>query len=171
LSTRLASAGTFLANFILILSFHRIHPVPANTTLTDLLADGSNNAFITDSEYLGYLEKSLNGSKNFTTLNEKIVTNHWGFYFYSNQFIFNAFNKKIPQLVESGIADYIIKNEASYKKNFVDAEPKPLTFNHLDYWFRIVLILLATATVVFLGEVVSSFMMKRCFNRFRRRTK
>jgi hypothetical protein len=155
----LVMGGIHLHFFLL-----RIHPVPANTSMTTLLADGSNNAFVTDSEYLSYLEKSLKSNQTFTKLNEKIVTNHWGFYFYTNQFIFKAFNKKIPQLVESGIADYIIKNEARYNKNITEAPAAPLTFNHLDCWFRIVLILLGIATVVFIGEILSSFMTIQCLN-------
>jgi hypothetical protein len=131
--------------------------------LTALLADGSNNAFVTDSEYLSYLEKTLE-NQTFTKLNEKIVTNHWGFYFYTNQFIFKAFDKKISQLVESGIADHIIKNEARYNKKLVEDSMTPLNFGHLEYWFRIMLILLGIATVVFVGEILSSFMKRKCLN-------
>lgn len=134
--------------------FHRINPMPKNVSLVNLLSDGSNNAFITDSEYLKFLEKSNKGSVPFTVLKEKVLTNHWGFMLFSNQFIFKAFNTKIPQLVESGIADYIIQKESQFRKNFENASKIPLSLEHLEHWFKFMLFSYALSGVIFILEFV-----------------
>lgn len=131
-------------------------------TLSSLLSDGSKTAFFTDTENLKFLTKSHNGSVKFTKLNQNLLTNHWSFMFFKNHFILKAFNRKIPQLVESGIADLIIKTEAQYKERVLDTLTKPLAFKHLEYWFKLVLILYGTAGFLFVVEVLIGLLVQKC---------
>lgn len=140
--------------------FHRIFPIPDNASIADLLSDGSNRAFVTDSEYLSFFEKSLNESGKFTKLKENILTNHWGFLFYSNEIIFKAFNRKLPQLIESGIADFIMKNEARAKQKAEEILTVVLTLDHLENWFKLFLILLGVAGIVFAVEFMGQKVFK-----------
>jgi hypothetical protein len=162
---RFDPALTFNVRFQFSQCFFRIHKIDKKYSIidnlhkiSDLLADGSNNAFITDSEYLSYLEKSSNESKKFTKLDEKILSNHWGFEFMKNTFIFKAFNRKVVQLVEAGIADLIVKDETSVNHRSSDDEPEKLSLDHLGVWFNIWLVLLTAAALCFLVE----FVVSRC---------
>jgi hypothetical protein len=146
------------------LLFFRINQISKHSysSIFDLLSDGSNTAFVTDSEFLSFLEKSSNGTQKFTKLSEKILSNPLGFQFISNDFMFKPFNQKIVQLVESGIADMIIKNESSFTRKYVEEEPPPLTLDHLGVWFEIWIVMLSVAGLSFIVELGLEFLKDQC---------
>ena len=134
----------------LITFFFRVISIPENSSISDLLVDGSNNAFVTDSDYLSFLEKYSKESKKFTKLSEKILSNHWGFHFQTNDFMFKAFSRKIVQLVESGVSDLIVNNETSINdEKDAAAEPVVLTMFHLGIWFQFLFGMLAASALFF----------------------
>lgn len=56
-----------------------------------------------------------------TKLPERVMLNHRSFIFDKNHFLFRAFNRKLLQLVEAGLADKFI---ADYENDFkLDREP------------------------------------------------
>lgn len=118
------------------------------------LTDGSKNGFVIGSDLLDVLKTDLKEKFKFTKLNEKIMTTLWGFRFENNHFMFKAYNRKIVQLVESGIADLIVKNHAPKRYEEPFSEPKKLTLEHLDFWFIILTVFCGFALLCFLGEVL-----------------
>jgi hypothetical protein len=122
--------------------------------LTNLLVDGSNRAFVTDRDWYEELEYESNGTANFAILEEIVLSDHWGFSFEVNNFMYDAFNRKINQLVESGLADVFVKN-ATKKWRKVEADEKhvPLALTHLSVWFYLWLIFIVIALIVFVLEV------------------
>lgn len=132
----------------------RIQVLPDNFSIVDLLADGSNNAFITDSEHLSYIEKSLNGTKKFTKLKEVVLYDYLGFAFKNNDYLFQSINHIITQIYEAGIAELIVKNEAAIKYDEPDKKPVVLTWHHLGIWFYLVVFLLTSSIILFILELL-----------------
>jgi hypothetical protein len=124
-------------------------------SLVDLLADGSNNAFITDTEELNFIEKSLKGSKKFTRLQETILTDHLGLEFPSVGIFTQIFDRIISRLQESGISDMLIKSEATWNFHEPDDEKVKLSLDHMGIWLYAWGFLLICASVVFSVEVVT----------------
>jgi hypothetical protein len=137
------------------LSPFRINVISDNASIVDLLADDSNNAFITDSEYLRFLEKSLNGTKKFTQLKEIVMSDYLGFSFMNNDFIFKPVDRIVGQLYESGIAQRILDQESALNYQETSNEPVALSMRHLGIWFYVGIFMLITfALVAFVGELV-----------------
>lgn len=130
-----------------------MQPEPEDKTLINLLSDGSRTSLITDTERLNFLEKSLNGTKKFTKLHEIILSDHLGFKFRNNDFMFEVVDKIITNLHESGISDLIVRNEISFRYVKATIGDVALDMKHLDIWFFITLIAFAAALFVFLGEI------------------
>jgi hypothetical protein len=125
------------------------------SSLTNLLVDGSNRAFVTDRDWYEELEYALNGTAKFAILEEIVLKDHWGFRFEVNNFMYNAFNRKIGQLVESGLADVYVKNATKKLKNVeTQEEHVVLTMEHLSVFFYLWLILLAIGVIIFSLEVL-----------------
>jgi hypothetical protein len=129
--------------------------------LLKLLVDGSNKAYVTDRDWYEELEYLSKGTAKFAILEEIVLKDHWGFRFEVNHYMYDAFSRKIGQIVESGLADVIVKNATKQWKN-VEAEEEhvPLTMEHLGIWFYLLLILLGIALLVFSLEV---FIHSDCF--------
>lgn len=98
------------------------------------------------------MEKSLNGSMKFMKLQERILSDHWGFQFMNNDFFLKPFNRIMTQLFESGIADHIVKSEAFVRYETSEDKPVILTFYHLGVWFFLLIFLLALSILVFIIE-------------------
>jgi hypothetical protein len=140
------------SNEFISLSFSRVKVISENASIVNLLADGANNAFITDTEHLNYLEKSLNGTKKFTVLKEIVMSDYLGFKYYNNDFMLKPISRIIGQLYESGIAQRIVDNEAALNYEETSTDPVPLSWKHLGIWFYISLGLLIPAVLVFFVE-------------------
>lgn len=117
-----------------------------------MLSDGSMNCFITDTEQLNYIEKTLNGSKKFTRLHEIILSDHLGFKFRNNDFMFSPINRIITQLHESGISDWIVKNEGAFVYQEEKSDAVILDLKHIDIWFYYLLISFIGAVFIFIIE-------------------
>jgi hypothetical protein len=122
--------------------------------LNDLLADGSKRAFVISSDYMEHMEANWEGNFKYTKMNEKIMTTLRGFQFLNNHLMFKAYNRKVVQLVESGIADLIVKNHTRkpYQEQF--SEPPKLTLDHLGVWFIIMGAFCGFAALFFVAEVL-----------------
>jgi phosphoribosyl-ATP pyrophosphohydrolase len=121
--------------------------------ITELLVDGSNRGVITDSNWLSVLMRQSEGTFKYTKLEEKIISDHWGFVFPVDSFMFKAFDRKISQLVESGIAQKIVEEFVEFSEEKPSDDPAVLTLGHLDIWFYALMGLLCVALLCFLAEI------------------
>jgi hypothetical protein len=133
-------------------SIHRIKVINEAASIVDLLADGSDNAFITDTEQLTFMEKSLDGSVKFTVLKEKIMSDYLAFTFFNSDYLLKPVNRIISQLYESGIAQRIIDKESSVKYQETTFEPSKLSLDHLGVWFYACAFMLLVAASAFVIE-------------------
>lgn len=126
--------------------------------LVNLTKDGAKNGRIFNSLSLDDLNRMTEGKIKFTELNEKIVTTFWRFEFEPNHFMFKAFNRKLVQLVESGIADVIVKNHMYGSKNGEEThvERPALTLQHLAVWFIALAAFCSFATLCFFTETIAA---------------
>lgn len=130
--------------------------------VTKLLPDGSNRGFITDTSYLSLMLYYTNGTFKYTQLQENIISDHFGFQFAVNNFIYNAFNRKVVQLVEAGIADRNIKDFCSQcAPKEETSDPLILTHEHLGIWFLVWLGCLLLCFMCFLVEVAMPRKMQK----------
>lgn len=93
-------------------------------------------------------------------MKQKIISDHWGLMFPKDHYMFHAFNKKIVELVEAGIAKHILKitkKHPDYEDEVIDLEPKVLTMEHLGIWFLILTGLLGISLLCFFVEFISKF--------------
>lgn len=132
--------------------------------IEQLLTDGSKRGFMASSDALEVLMKRSNGTFKFTELDEKIITDHVVFYMSENNFLFRSFERRLVQLVDSGIAQYIVDSYA-YKQRSKNEDPRRvLTYNHLAIGFQIWLFFLFVAFLCFLLEFVPSIYRKFIVN-------
>jgi hypothetical protein len=123
--------------------------------ITDLLKDGSNRGIATDTNWLNFIIANSSGRFKYTKLEEKVMSDHWGFVFDYNHSLYKAFNSKIVQLVEAGLAGYIVSQDTA--RSVVEEKSNVvLTMEHLGIWFIIALCFIGCAVVVFLMEIVVS---------------
>lgn len=134
-----------------------------HANITDLLVEGSDRGLITDTSFFSLMLYYTNGTFKYTRLEEKIISDHYGFMFTVNHFIFKALNSKVVQLVESGIADRNVKDFCSRCKSRGgdNDEPAVLTLDHLGIWFLIWIGFMIVCFVSFLGELVTDARKKR----------
>ena len=90
-----------------------------------------------------------------TRLSERIIMNHLSFVFFNSSFLYKSFNKKLTQLVESGLAERYVNEFANpYPIENEDGGPVVLTFDHLSVGFQIWLLFLFVSFVSFLVEQI-----------------
>lgn len=121
---------------------------------TQLLVDGSKRAIYTSDEFLQSFIKSSDGKFKYLKLKERIVSDHISYIFERNYFMFEAYNRKILQLVESGIAAKIIQGYNQKTGELAEDGPAVLTLEHLSVGFEIWLLFLLVSSVCFLFEFV-----------------
>lgn len=120
----------------------------------ELLLDGSKRGVLIDSDMLSLVAKDWNRFQ-YTKLAQRVIFNHKGFLFRSNIFFFDAFNEKLAQLVEAGIAEKFVDEETNSQKQ-EESEPVVLTLDHLGVGFKICLLFLAISFGFFLLEFAPS---------------
>lgn len=102
---------------------------------------------------------------SWSILEEKIISDQSGFLFPNEHFLFESFNEKIIQMVESGIANFIVNkedrelfketaNNTVTRKIVPDDENTVLAVFHLGNWFFGLLIALSLAGTVFFIELI-----------------
>lgn len=126
--------------------------------LTEFLADGAKHATMLSGDSIDWGSNQL--KKRIATLVEPLTREHISFAFDANHYIFEAFNTKVVQLVESGLARKFIDDDELFVKEFkaTSAGPKVITMDHLEFGFQIWLFLLAVAALVFLLECAYRFL-------------
>lgn len=83
------------------------------------------------------------------------MTNHVSFLLPRNNYIYEEFNRITVQLVEAGIMQrYVTENADDYKEPDDDSGPIALTLDHLGIGFEICFLFLVIAFAVFLCEFV-----------------
>jgi hypothetical protein len=111
---------------------------------------------------LKHLQAFYYGNISWSVVKETIISDNMGFSFDNSHYFYKSFNRKVQQLVESRIIDYIIDESERLEyltmamKNaakMTDDVKTPLSLYHLDNWFFAFLILLSLATMVFLLEL------------------
>jgi hypothetical protein len=125
------------------------------------LTDGSKKATFVG---FGGIEYMKEGNPTFVVLKDKIISDCMSFETTANFYLFNAFNEKITQMVESGIMEWVLRQKASKPE---ESEPVELSLDHLSIWFKLWAGFLLIASVAFVGEVLTqkilSFVRKRCY--------
>jgi hypothetical protein len=127
------------------------------------MAPGSNLAFLVTNNYEKLIKKRCRRNLPYILLKTKVISDSMGFGFSPNFFLFDNFNTKIVQLIESGIARKIVEEEeiriteklgnfTIRKKKEKEDKRKVLRLEHLGIWFQILLILLSAASGVFAVE-------------------
>jgi hypothetical protein len=115
----------------------------------NLLQDGSNHGMLSTTEYL----KIASASLQFTQLKERILNEQLGFMFETLNFMFEAYDRKITQLMESGIAEWIYNELFPMPMHVQPEEPKELSLKHLANWFWLWIGLMSIATLCFILEL------------------
>lgn len=127
---------------------------PTFPGLFDILADSANLGYMFDSDAFYYFNREHHGQYQFMKLPEKVMVNHKSFVFPRNHFIPLVFERKIPQLVEAGITERILKEFEYSDRKSHDDKRKVLTIEHLSVGFKIWLLFLALSFGFFCLELL-----------------
>lgn len=97
----------------------------------------------------------MKGSFRFTPLAEKIISNLNSFAIHKNSFLYSAFNRKVLQLVEAGLAERFISDFDNYYGRATAREGGPvvLVYDHLAAGFQIWLMFLGLSFSCFCFEL------------------
>lgn len=136
--------------------------------LQNFLFEGSNRVLILPrlTEITCYQE--LKGNLTWSVAEEKVISDMYGYFSDGDNFFFENFNRRIAQLVESGIVQCFVKFYREHDYTDYTGEQKPaafsrhvefeskvvLTMDHLLPWFIAFGILIMISCVVFVGEVI-----------------
>lgn len=139
------------------------------TDLIKLLSVGSNRGFLDSEDQLEYIFENVLEPLNFSILQEKVVPVFIGYLQLKDCFIFETLDRKVVQLVESGLAQVLVDKYHVIKKPAGKIGPKVLTFDHLDAGFFVWLACVAVVILVFIVEVIIgkllSFFIQRSLKR------
>jgi hypothetical protein len=127
------------------------------------MTPGANLAFLVINNEEKLYKARYKMDLPYVLLQTKVISDSMGFGFPPNFFLFDNFNMKIVQLIESGIARKIVEEEETKVSetlgNFTIRKKKEkedrkivLSLSHLGIWFQILLILLSAASGVFVVE-------------------
>jgi hypothetical protein len=119
------------------------------------LTDGSKKGLIINSGKLSEFMETYNGTLKYTKLQEKIITDQFGFKMTINNFMFQIFNRKTQLIFESGLADFYLKNSTNSQKVEDDSGSVILNFEHLGIWFFIWFVCMSVTLFSFLIEVLA----------------
>lgn len=138
---------------------HIIELTESPEFVTQFLFDGANRGvLIPDDDIISVMNFGMEGRFKYTKLAERITHNHKGFLLRKNSFFYEAFNRKLEQLVESGIARKLVDQAMNLnEEKESDDGPVVLTLEHLGVGFKITLLFLLISFVVFLLEFVAVF--------------
>jgi hypothetical protein len=129
---------------------------------TEHLTDGSKKGILTDTKHLTMLIRLAKGKFKYKKLQERISLSHISFLFRKNHFLFDVFDKKLSQMIESGLAEKIVNEfESPFPPLKEDSEPVVLSLHHLGTGFLICLLFLLASFVVFVLEVCFESTWKR----------
>lgn len=117
-----------------------------------VLTDGSKRGILLTNVHSSfYLNQSTPVSH--PILNERLISNHMSMCLPKEHVIYHAFNVKIIQMVESGLAKKYV-DDYIYKKKIAEQNgPVVLDLDHLGFGFLICLFCLLVAFLCFLIEL------------------
>jgi hypothetical protein len=110
------------------------------------LTDGSKRALYANNFGLRHFKQP------YLILKEKIISDLSGLYMTLNSILFKPFNKKIIQMVESGIMEKVLRQKIKEKE---DDQPTVLCIDHLLIWFYLWGGFLLVAGAAFVSEVLT----------------
>lgn len=131
------------------------------TALYENLSDGSNRGMFFDSNGLRQLLWNEQQDPPYAILKEKIISDYVGMALEKNSFLFELINRKVVQVVESGLAQRIMNNYRYIKKYTNDIGPTVLTLDHLYAGFFAWFVCVIVAISVFTCELCSFRKPKR----------
>lgn len=120
----------------------------------------ANNGLIIDSDQLNEPRWKLKQNPPYSVLKEKVISDYVGLVLNKNNFIFDAMNRKVVQLVESGVAQKIIGEQVT--KKLEHSGPQVLTLEQLKAGFYIWLVCIAISIFAFIWEKFNN--LKCCSN-------
>lgn len=134
--------------------------------IRDLLFDDSKRGVVVDRNLMNNLLRLSRGKIEFTQLEERIITDHIDFAFYKNSFMYEAFDKKLVQMVEAGITERIVaKYDSPYKYEEPEGGPVVLTLSHLGVGFQFWLVFLCISIASFVLELLLLLVVKKILYR------
>lgn len=122
----------------------------------NLITDDSKSACILERDAIKYLDARTKGKFKYTMLSERVMSDLNGFAFQKNHFVSDEFNRRIVQLLESGVIDGIFKmyNSIYHVHEWKDDDEGPtvLTFDRLEFWFQVWFYCLIASVLSFVFE-------------------
>lgn len=156
-------------NVSISFKFNRIQIVklPSCLNISDFLTEGSKRAYIFSKHNAQACQLLTQNGLSWSTVDEKIITEDYGFMISGDHYFYEAFNDKIYQLFESGVTGHIVEKEKNLiyfgsltPEKLKQKEEKTLnivlTLYHLQPWFYALLFFLTNAFVVFTVEIMAA---------------
>lgn len=122
-------------------------------SLRQILKDGSNRGVVLSSDKMNSVLKASKGTFEYVELAERVISDHIVYWFTRNNFIFESFNRKVSQLVESGLArKYVNDFMKKYRKVSDRSNINDLIVKQMTFGIHILLLLAMLVTLSFIGE-------------------
>lgn len=132
----------------------------------DLLVDDSRHGVVVNRYIMNILLNLSEGKIKFTQLDERIITDHIDFIFHKNNFMYKAFDRKLVQMIEGGIAERNVgEYDSRYKYEEPEGGPVVLTLSHLGVGFQFWLVFLIICVAFFVLELVWLFIVEKIVHR------
>lgn len=124
-----------------------------------ILQDGSKSGVLISSSQLYLLKRRDKERFQYVKLKENVITDYEVFALGRNSFLHDALNRKMFQLIESGIVKKLVDETENLANRFVNDDDGKvvLTLGHLSIGFQIWLLFLFVAFLCFLMELVSFY--------------
>jgi hypothetical protein len=140
-------------------------------TAKKLINDELKTACVLDSSGIKYLDFLTKGKFTYTLISQRLISDFYGFALPKDYFLNDEFNRRTVQLLESGIIKGIFdKYYRMYGAKGWKAEsegPQVLTFDHLEFWFELWLVLIIVCSLSFVVEHLTKIIalnIKFCVN-------
>lgn len=130
--------------------------------MEEYLADASKRAIIVTSDLMTSLNSQSRGEAfKFTRLQQNIGFHHVGFLMKKTSQFFEAFDRKLVQLVESGLAARTLNEFLDISFSEPGSGPQVLTYEQLRFGFVIWSSCLFVAFIGFLLENISNIIARK----------
>lgn len=118
------------------------------------LQDGTNRAIVMNSETLKSIIQMTKGAFKHTQLGEKLMSDHVVYWFSKNNFMFEPFNRKITQLVESGLATKYVKDFSKQQQRVLERRTDFFSLDQFICCSRILLLFMLSSALSYFGEML-----------------
>lgn len=99
-----------------------------------------------------------NDTQRWRMLKQTLFSAYGGLKIHKHHQLFSSFNEKIIQLTSSGLFNYWLEKWTKHRKIIEEPPPPPpviLSMDHLDVGFQIWALVLAMASLAFIGELLT----------------